>query len=352
MYADSFYPTIDEDDYTIIMIKLRKFFFRKGYDEGFYDGQPKILAACEDWNNIIPYEQGDGLIWPLPQTRQMHMEYSLMGGTKHRKGIFACGVSYRPEPHGPKLGRHHRQFPLFEWETWGGIEVHDQIIDELLLDLGFKPKEFFPAEMPCTFGRQIAHGTGYITETSALKYAFPRVDFKEVVEYYKIEQPSKGTHDIGHQEEEFLERDLGTCVITGFTKESDPFFNMGRDVSTGKYYKRDAIIGGKETIGSAAREVDPLVIYKNFFKSGKGEFYRTLYRHFGEERVQEEFMHYITLFYNDVPIDELQEKIEDAKWKELKPYLKPMRERERCGGGIGMTRLIQAAKDKKLMQKW
>lgn len=353
MFAKSHYPVIDEDDYRIVMSKLRRFFGDKHHmDEGFYDGNPRLLSACEDWTNIITYKQGDGLLWALPQTRQMHMEWSIMQNTnKHRRGVYACGVSYRPEAENPRLGRHHRQFPLFEWEMWGGIDVHDVLLDELLVDLGFPIPNGNPGSTTRENGLKIWQTPG----------SYPRVSFDNVVATYEGEPG-----DIGHAEEQRLEREVGTCVIKDFTKHSDPFFNMGQDLETGHYWKRDVILNGMETIGSAAREIDPLRIYKNFFKSGstspenQGMFHKTLYQLFGKERVNAELMDYLSLFYNDLSPEELSEHFSTSeKYAEFvetthSTHVKSERDLQRCGGGIGLTRLISAAKNSKynLMRYW
>ena len=85
------------------------------------------------------------------------------------------------------------------------------------------------------------------------------------------------------------------------------------DDDGGTAAKIDVIIGGQETIGSAERSCDVAQMRENFHTIEDGAYAQLLFDLFGRERVEQELEDYLAL--------------------PLKP---------RCGGGIGMTRLMRA----------
>ena len=75
-----------------------------------------------------------GEVWPLPQTGQMWLEYELL--TKPDvPGYFCITSSYRGEEN-PIPGRHHTLFPMFEFETHGGMDVLIDLERRLINYLG------------------------------------------------------------------------------------------------------------------------------------------------------------------------------------------------------------------------
>src|SRR5690606_33328162 len=94
-----------------------------------------ILAACEDPGTIATINYADR-VWPLPQTGQMWLEYELLT-RPNVPGYYCITTSYRQEPN-PKAGRHDLIFPLFEFETHGGMDKLIELETELLHSLGFE----------------------------------------------------------------------------------------------------------------------------------------------------------------------------------------------------------------------
>jgi len=122
--------------------------------------------------------------------------------------------------------------------------------------------------------------------------------------------------ELEHKHETQLYKDLSpTFFITRFPEFTNPFWNMKRNMNDNTSNKIDVILSGQETIGSAERETSKSIMRNNFHSIMGGKYKEKLYELFGEER---------TL-------------------KELDDYLKfdffP-----RCGGGIGMTRLMRSMK--------
>src|SRR5690606_4028233 len=127
-------PIIDPKKFSFVVNKMRTFFLQKGFIEVHTQNRLSILAACENPHSIATYDYC-GNVWPLPQTGQMWLEYELL--TKPDvPGYFCVSTSYRNEKD-PIKGRHHRIFPMFEFEL--NVDIHGLIkLDiELLEFLGF-----------------------------------------------------------------------------------------------------------------------------------------------------------------------------------------------------------------------
>ena len=133
---------ISPRDYHAAMRILRGFFVeKKGFVETPVQHRLSILAACEDPRTIGQFAYA-GELWPLPQTGQMHLEWELLTEPSV-PGYFCVSTSYRNEPK-PKDGRHNLIFPMFEFETHGGIEELKRLEKELLEFSGFGPAQSFP----------------------------------------------------------------------------------------------------------------------------------------------------------------------------------------------------------------
>ena len=88
----------------------------------------------------------NGLVWPLPQTGQMWLENYLLDHPKE-KGFYCVSTSYRNEPN-PVEGRHDKIFPMFEFETHGGMDVLLELEKGLLEHLGFTKDMYENNEYP------------------------------------------------------------------------------------------------------------------------------------------------------------------------------------------------------------
>lgn len=124
------------------------------------------------------------------------------------------------------------------------------------------------------------------------------------------------TDELTHEHENKMKKDFGNVVFCqDFPVYTSPFWNMK---SKGKNHaeKIDVIIAGNETIGSAVRSTDKKQMRKSFHTISNGGYAKKLYDLFGKPRVEKELDEFLD--FNFFP---------------------------RCGGGIGLTRLINAMKE-------
>ncbi len=101
---------IDSKEFTIVVKKLRDFFFSKNFVEAHPQNRLSILAACEDPFTVATFNYA-GQIWPLPQTGQMWLEYELLknptppGYFCSRRTAPGGGAAYvRPQKHALPVG--------------------------------------------------------------------------------------------------------------------------------------------------------------------------------------------------------------------------------------------------------
>lgn len=139
------------------------------------------------------------------------------------------------------------------------------------------------------------------------KDTFTHKTYNEWVRHYHVDE-------LTFQEEHQMEKDFGKAVfIENFPISTSPFWNMKK---SGEYaHKVDVILAGNETIGSAERSNNVADMREQFETISEGEYAQKLYELFGKERVQKELEEFFTL--------------------DFKP---------RFGGGIGITRIIDAMK--------
>ena len=132
--------------------------------------------------------------------------------------------------------------------------------------------------------------------------------YDELKKHYK-------TNELNHENEKSMHADFGPIVFCkNFPSYTSPFWNMKR--KNPEYsHKIDVIMYGKETIGSAERSSNTDEMRKEFHTISKGLYAQKLYDLFGKERVEKELEEFLSL--NFFP---------------------------RCGGGIGMTRMVDAVK--------
>jgi aspartyl/asparaginyl-tRNA synthetase len=256
----------DTFKYHTIILKLRRYFSERGYIEVPVQSRLSILAACEDPRTVSTFVF-DGQSWPLPQTGQMWLEYELLKNPDY-KGVYCISTSYRNEPL-PIPGRHDKIFPMCEFEGRGNIKDLINLEKDLLT----------------TFN----------------------IPFNKSPQSYL----SQTMNEITPELEKSLWEKFGNFFLVDFPEFSDPFWNMKRN-NDGTAAKVDVILNGVETIGSAERETDVATMRNRFHTISNGEYAGLLYRHFGEERVEQELKEYLSL---------------------------PMV--PRFGGGIGITRLAR-----------
>jgi len=129
-----------------------------------------------------------------------------------------------------------------------------------------------------------------------------------------------GTKELTHQHENKMLADFGPVVFCrDFPVYTSPFWNMKKKGDS-HAHKIDVIIYGNETIGSAERSADVQAMTKEFYSISDGKYAQKLFDLFGKDRVEKELHEFLGL--NFFP---------------------------RCGGGIGLTRLIDAIKKGGLM---
>ena len=101
--------------------------------------------------------------------------------------------------------------------------------------------------------------------------------------------------------------------LVKFPQHTSPFWNMKKEGDHAQ--KVDVILYGMETIGSAERSTNPEEMRHLFHTISNGMYADILYARFGKDRVEEELERFLS----------------------LKFFI-------RCGGGIGITRMIRAMK--------
>jgi len=137
-------------------------------------------------------------------------------------------------------------------------------------------------------------------------YHFKKYD--ELKKYYK-------THELTYRHENKMKDDFGQVVFCeDFPAYTSPFWNMKKE-GDNYAHKIDVILNGNETIGSAERSVSMKEMTKGFYTVSGGKYSKMLFDLFGRDRVEKELSEFLSLDFFP-----------------------------RCGGGIGLTRLIDAIK--------
>jgi aspartyl/asparaginyl-tRNA synthetase len=152
-------------------------------------------------------------------------------------------------------------------------------------------------------------------ETELLEYlgfkdktGFTYKTYDELKDHYK-------TKELTHKNENSMETDFGPVVFCrDFPVYTSPFWNMKKKSST-HAHKIDVIMYGNETIGSAERSTNAKEMSDGFHTISEGKYAQKLFDLFGKDRVKKELQEFLAL--NFFP---------------------------RSGGGVGLTRLIDAAK--------
>jgi aspartyl/asparaginyl-tRNA synthetase len=242
--------------YDELVQKMREFFLKRGFVEVPTQSRLSILAACENPHSVKTFEYG-GLMWPLPQTGQMWLEYELLKNPEW-EGVFCISTSYREEKN-PIPGRHELIFPMFEFESKGGIEEMLKLESELLEWLGFE-------------------------EPVSVKY-------DDVCEEYG------GVPILENEHEQRMWDEKGSVVsLQYFPRRTNPFWNMKNN--NGEIFNKvDVILYGQETIGSAERSCDVEKMREMFYTIEDGGYSDKLFELFGKERVEKELEEFLSFSF-------------------------------------------------------
>lgn len=242
-------------NYNFLVKKLREFFLNKDFIEVPTQSNLTILSACENPHSVATFNY-ENKIWPLPQTGQMILEEVLLNNPDI-PGCFCISTSYRNEKN-PIPGRHEKIFPMFEFESKGGMEELKKIEDEMLNLLGFGS----PIEK---------------------NYVDMCKEYNDV--------------DILEDEHESrMWKEIGNCIsLQNFPLRTSPFYNMKRNIKTGNFNKIDIILYGQETIGSAERSCDKNEMKELFYTISEGKYSGKLFELFGKERVEKELDEFLSL---------------------------------------------------------
>jgi aspartyl/asparaginyl-tRNA synthetase len=244
--------------YNALVQKMRDFFLQKGFIEVPTQSRLSILAACENPHSIATFNY-NGEIWPLPQTGQMWLEHELLKNPEW-PGCFCISTSYRQEKN-PIPGRHELIFPMFEFESKGGMKELLQLESELLAHLGFDQ----PVE----------------------------VKYDDVCEEYG------GVQILEDEHESRMWKEKGSVVsLQYFPLRTNPFWNM-KHKENSIFNKVDVILYGQETIGSAERSSNVEEMRHGFYTIENGGYCAKLFELFGKERVEAELEKFLS--YNFFP---------------------------------------------------
>ena len=239
--------------YHKLVKKMRQFFLERNYKEVPTQSRLSILAACENPHSVKTFEYG-GLIWPLPQTGQMWLEYELLNNPEW-DGVVCISTSYREEKN-PIPGRHELIFPMFEFESKGDMTTLIQLEKDLLEYLGFDT----PVEK----------------------------NYDDLCEEYG------GVEILENEHEQRMWNELGSSVsLQHFPLRTHPFWNMKHNDS-GIFNKVDVILFGQETIGSAERSCDVEKMREMFYTIENGGYANKLFELFGQERVEKELNDFLS----------------------------------------------------------
>lgn len=140
------------------------------------------------------------------------------------------------------------------------------------------------------------------------KETFAHKSYDELKAFYK-------TDELTHADEAKMQKDFSPITFCGnFPRYTSPFWNMKKN-SPDYANKIDVIMYGHETIGSAERSVSPEEMREEFYTISDGGYAKKLFDLFGKERVEAELEEFLSLDFF-----------------------------ARSGGGIGLTRIIDAYK--------
>lgn len=247
-------PIVNPKRFSFVVNKMRTFFLQKGFVEVHTQNRLSILAACENPYSIATYDYC-GNVWPLPQTGQMWLEHELLT-EPDVPGYFCLSTSYRNEK-SPIRGRHHRIFPMFEFEMHGGLQDLIDLEAEFVEYLGFgDPSSFVHKDY----------------ELMAAKYGVSTLEAEDELKIYEEYGP--------------------IFFLENFPERTHPFWNMKRNGATAN--KVDVLMHGIETIGSAERSCDADEQRNSFYSIEGGNYAEKLFELFGKNRVEDELEDFLS----------------------------------------------------------
>jgi aspartyl/asparaginyl-tRNA synthetase len=184
----------------------------------------------------------------------MWLEHELLKNPQW-EGCFCISTSYRQEKN-PIPGRHELIFPMFEFESKGGMKELLKLESELLAHLGFDS----PVE----------------------------VNYDDVCQEYG------GVEILEDEHESRMWKEKGSVVsLQNFPLRTNPFWNM-RHKENSIFNKVDVILYGQETIGSAERSSNVEEMRHNFYTIENGGYAAKLFELFGKERVEAELEQFLS----------------------------------------------------------
>lgn len=252
---NQFIDPIEPKEYDFALNLLRNFFRSRGFVETAVQHRLSILSACEDPFNVATFNYA-GEVWPLPQTGQMWLEHELLHNPG-AAGFYCVTTSYRQEPE-PQPGRHNLIFPMFEFETSGGMTELRNLEFALLEQIGLGQRNKF------------------------------------LVNSYRRVAACYGVKELTGEHETRLNDEFGhVFFLEGFPEHTSPFWNMKRDGDVAN--KIDVILHGIETIGSAERSTSADEMRERFHSISSGAYAKTLYAKFTKERVERELEEFLSL---------------------------------------------------------
>jgi len=258
--------------------------------------QLEILAACENHKAIATTTLG-GVKYPLPQTAQMLLEEYIL--TTRLKRIFTYSISYRDEDVIDD-NRHLRLFSMLEVESVGDFHTMIDFLSELC-------EWFYKEPIFVTYkeAQDILGITSTLTEDNETDL------IKVILERYNTKYNSNVSDII--------------VALTNFPKETNPYFNM--EYEDGNALKIDLLALSKSTGkaleigGFAQRSSDVTAIRERFYTQTNGDYVKTLFSLFGEDRV----MTALDTYLNQIEMFTAKPENKNvARW----------------GGGIGLARLL------------
>ena len=139
------------------------------------------------------------------------------------------------------------------------------------------------------------------------KSSFYKIAYEKATKRYRVKQ-------IEAEHEKRLYKDFGPVVfLTHFPQYTSPFWNMKKTGDCAN--KVDILLHGVETVGSAERSTNPKEMRELFHTISNGMYAQILFSKFRKDRVEKELEKFLDLQFFP-----------------------------RCGGGIGITRMIRALK--------
>lgn len=279
---------ISPADYHFVVKKIRAYFEdERGFLESPVQCRLSCLSACEDPKTVTTLRH-KGQVWPLPQTGQMQMEVDYLAS--HQDGKPYIGLYC--------MSISYRSEPNRDPERHA--------------ELAFPLPEW---EEPGDMNQLIETEKGLLRSLGYQDSDFHEIDYDDACVKY-------GVDILENEHEKLLCNDLGPVVfLKHFPVRTSPFFNMKLHDSEEHAYKVDVLLHGMETFGSAERSCDVPHMRKMFDTISEGKYKEKLYHEFGKDRVENELAQYFQ--YDFIP---------------------------RCGGGIGLTRLIRSMKLHGLME--